>query len=216
MRPDLSEILLKRMTVDAVTLEHPRKANGRGRRNPSVRTQPPGRREVEKVLTVGNWLYRSVRSIARHWRTEVLEGTIAYDPDDEAAIVDLYRRWSASCRRCLAAILSLRSEGATVRGGKAFERHCREVARILEGDDPFYDDVAAAGRWAAITARSRPSPRPVRVDRQGRIFEMTGQRFVMPGLASEDVLRGMADVEARRTKSLEEIIAARGQHGISD
>ncbi len=213
MHSHLSEILLKRMTDYAVALDRPRRAGAKVRR--TRMTGAVRSCGLEKVLVIGNWLYQSVRSIASHWRTDVLEGKTPYSPDDEAAILDLYGRWAGSCRRCVVAIETLRSE-ALVRGSKAFERHCEEAARILQGDDPFFDDLARAGRWAAITARARPSPRPVRVDEQGRIFETTGQRFVMPGLTPEDVLQGMADVEAGRTESLEKIIAARGQHGIPD
>jgi hypothetical protein len=212
----LSEILLKRMTDYAVALDRPRRVGAKVRRTRTTGAHGPELRGLEKVLVIGNWLYQSVRSIASHWRTDVLEGKTPYSPDDEAAILDLYRRWAGSCRRCLVAIETLRSEGAPVRGSKAFERHCEQAARILQGDDPFFDDVARAGRWAAITARAWTSTRPVRVDEQGRIFETTGQRFVMPGLTPEDILQGMADVEAGRTESLEKIIAARGQHGIPD
>jgi hypothetical protein len=48
---------------------------------------------------------------------------------------------------------------------------------------------------------------PVTVDAEGRIFRADGTQFVMPGLEPEKVLRGLADLEAGRGRSLAEIKA---------
>jgi hypothetical protein len=62
--------------------------------------------------------------------------------------------------------------------------------------------------------------RPVRVDEHGRIFELSGERFVMPGLEPADVLAGLADAQAGRIRSLEAIREDRaggwGVTGVSD
>ena len=42
----------------------------------------------------------------------------------------------------------------------------------------------------------RQSPRPVRVDEAGRIFEMSGERMIMPGLGPEDILEGIEGAAA--------------------
>jgi hypothetical protein len=76
------------------------------------------------------------------------------------------------------------------------------------------EDVEEAARRAALTAGSRPSPRPVRVDEEGRIFELTGERYEMPGLSPEDVRQGKAEVEAGQTVSLKELIAKRHANGL--
>lgn len=60
----------------------------------------------------------------------------------------------------------------------------------------------------------RPSPRPVRVDEAGRIFEMSGEPIVMTGLAPENILKGIEDERAGRLRSLEEYLASRDQHGL--
>ncbi len=52
-------------------------------------------------------------------------------------------------------------------------------------------------------ARSRiDSPRPVKIDDDGRIFEMNGEQFIMSGLEPENVLSGLEDERAGRTRSL--------------
>jgi hypothetical protein len=47
--------------------------------------------------------------------------------------------------------------------------------------------------------------RPVRVDERGRITELSGEPFAMPGLEPAEVLRGLADAQAGRTRSLKAI-----------
>ncbi len=61
----------------------------------------------------------------------------------------------------------------------------------------------------SLSETGRPNPRPVRVDSVGRIFELTGEQIVMPGLEPEAVLEGLADFEAGRYRPLEEILANR-------
>jgi hypothetical protein len=56
---------------------------------------------------------------------------------------------------------------------------------------------------------TRPNPRPIRVDEQGRMFEMTGEPIIVPGLEPDKVLKGMADDAAGRARPLSEIIAQR-------
>jgi hypothetical protein len=59
--------------------------------------------------------------------------------------------------------------------------------------------------------------RPVRIDERGRIFELSGERFVMPGLEPENVLAGLADEQAGRTRSLKAIREDRaGRRGGDD
>jgi hypothetical protein len=60
----------------------------------------------------------------------------------------------------------------------------------------------------------RPSIRPVRVDEQGRIFEMSGDQIIVPGLEPENILAGIEDERAGRLRSLEEYLASRRKHGI--
>lgn len=56
---------------------------------------------------------------------------------------------------------------------------------------------------------ARPNPRPIRVDEEGRLFEMTGEPIIVPGLEPDKVKKGMADDAAGRTRPLSEIIAQR-------
>ena len=55
----------------------------------------------------------------------------------------------------------------------------------------------------------KPSIRPVVVDVAGQIFEMTGERIVMPGLGPQDVLDAIEDDLNGRTRLLKDIVASR-------
>ncbi len=57
-------------------------------------------------------------------------------------------------------------------------------------------------------------PRPVRVDDEGRIFELTGERFEIAGLAPADVLEALEDERAGRVRPLREIMASHGRSGV--
>jgi hypothetical protein len=59
------------------------------------------------------------------------------------------------------------------------------------------------------TVNARQDPRPVRLDASGRIFEVTGERFEMPGLEPEAILQALADEQAGRLYPLKQIIADR-------
>jgi hypothetical protein len=61
---------------------------------------------------------------------------------------------------------------------------------------------------------TKPAIRPVMVDESGRIFEMTGEQIVMPGLEPEAILESFEDERAGRMRSLKDIIASRNQDGI--
>jgi hypothetical protein len=171
-------------------------------------------RNLEDVLTIGNWLYDGVRLIEQNWRREVLEGETPYDPGEDKTITDFFLLWSQPARRCINEIKAFRSKGVEVRGGSQFEAAHEAVAAILRGNNPFFDDVEKAGLWAARTARYRQATRPVNVDEAGRITELSGERFAMPGLAPADVLEAIEGVRAGRTRPLREIIASRNQHGL--
>jgi hypothetical protein len=171
-------------------------------------------RHLENVLAVGNWLYRSVRLIERQWRTDVLEGRILHDPGEDRSIRELYSQWSQTCLRCLAEIEEFRAGGFPIRGAREFEKHHAEAADILSGRVNPFENESQAWLWAARTANSRQEPRPMQVDRNGNLFEMTGQRFVMPGLEPEAILRGIADADAGRVRPLKEIISERQTHGV--
>ena len=51
--------------------------------------------------------------------------------------------------------------------------------------------------------------RPIHVDEQGRMFEVTGEPIVIEGLEPDKVLEALADEAAGRSRSLREIIAER-------
>jgi len=156
---------------------------------------------LENVLEYGNALYESIRLIENNWRTEVLEGKTLYDPNDERAIVNYFREWTEPCQRCLNLIRLCRSRKFEVPGSEKFENYYAEAVERLEGRCPFFDDADKAGRWAARTLKSRDPIRPIQVDEEGRLFEMTGERFNMPGLEPADILEALEDMMSGRLTS---------------
>jgi len=89
-----------------------------------------------------------------------------------------------------------------------------DIADNLAGRDTAFENEAQTLLSAALTANSRQDPRPMQVDKNGNLFEITGQRFVMPGLEPEAILRGIADAGAGRIRPLKEIISERETHGV--
>jgi hypothetical protein len=183
------------------------------RRNPANTTVRQEKiravRRLERVLVVGNFLFQSIKKIEQNWRTEVLDGRTSYDPNEDRSIAEMYSQWSAPCARCHREIERFRSNGIRVRGSKEFDRHCVEAEEILSGVREPFKNPATATRWREIVAASRPNPRHVRLDATGRILEMSGERFEMPGLEPEAILEGLADEEAGRIFPLSQIIADR-------
>ena len=212
MRSRLPEMAIASLGHFAIGLDDPR-YQARKRRL-RVKSRFHARHRLENVLAVGNWLYDAIRLIERTWRDEVLEGKTPYDQGEERSIMELYQQWTVPCRRCLDEIDWFKSKGFPVRGERAFRKHGSEVSEILSGDKKPFEDAEQSTLWAALTANTRPNPRMVRVDEHGLIFEMTGQRFVMPGLEPEDVLQGIADAESGRVRPLKDIISARDEHGV--
>ena len=171
-------------------------------------------RRLERVLDIGNWLYRAVRRIENNWRNEVLDGLTPYSPDDEQSIRAMWTQWLAPTQKCLDEIRTLRESGVKVRGARLFEGYVQAASQILVGNDAFFEDTEKAWRWSALTANFRSSPRPVRVDEQGRMFEITGERFVPPGLTAADVANACSPTDESRARPLRDIIAARAKNGL--
>ncbi len=211
----ISEVLLSQVRKYADELSKPisrhcRKVKGRTLRIRKDRLKQARAatkvRRLEGVLAVGNWLYGMVRLVEKNWRTEVIEGKTLYEPREEASIMHFYREWSAPCERCIDEIDQIRSTRSRVEGAEQFKSHCAEAKRILAGESPFFDDVNNASRWAAVTAFLRPNVRPVRIDEDGRIFEMSGEQLHIPGLEPADVLEALEDEREGRLYSLDEVV----------
>jgi hypothetical protein len=173
-------------------------------------------RQLADVIAIGNWLYKGVRLIEHNWRTEVLEGKTPYDPGEEKSIGDMLRQWMKPCPQCLEEIQFLGDQGVKVRSAVNFQAHCKAASEILAGRNAFFDDQEKAWKWSVLTAGYRPSPRPVRVDDAGRVFEMTGERYVPAGLTQEDVRRAFSGVGEGRTRTLNEIMATQVKNGLRD
>lgn len=212
MRSRLPEMILVALPTYASDLDAPLPPAPRFRlkaRNLERRV-----RRLENVLTIGNWLFRSIRVIENNWRDEVLKGATPYDPDEARSIREFFKQWAIPCGRIQGEIAALESKRAAVQGAEAFRRYCEEAEEILAGNSPFFDDAERSGRWAALTAAYREPCRPISVDEEGRIFELNGERFHMPGLTPADILEAREDERAGRMRPLKEIIASRQSHGI--
>jgi hypothetical protein len=93
------------------------------------------------------------------------------------------------------------------RGGRRCAVKIDELSQA--GNQPFLRGFLERIRALFRRRTARPNPRPIRVDEQGRMFEMTGEPIIVPGLEPDKVLKGMADDAAGRTRPLSEIIAQR-------
>jgi hypothetical protein len=60
------------------------------------------------------------------------------------------------------------------------------------------------------------SPERVEIDGDGYVYEPTGERAIVPGVNPERLARSIRDASAARTRSLKDIIAARGSRRRSD
>ena len=83
----------------------------------------------------------------------------------------------------------------------------------LEAD---YGHVDGATCFDAILSKFAEigSPKPVTIDSAGHVYEVTGERAIMPGIDPARVSRSINDAKSGRTRSLKEIIAARSGGGI--
>jgi hypothetical protein len=163
---------------------------------------------LQDTLVAGNSLYKAVQLVERNWRNEVMQGESLYDPEDEKTIIGYYRQWMEPCERCVQEINDLVARGLSVRGAGEFLNFCAEAKAIMAADNPFFDNAENAARWYKAVTPSGPQPRQVRVDEHGRIFEMSGERFEMPGLSPDDILEAAEDVAAGRVRPLREIVAS--------
>jgi len=171
---------------------------------------------LEQVLGIGNWLYEMVRLVEHNWRTEVLNGKTLYDPREDESIMDLYRQWELPCQRCVDGIKYFVSKRFKVQGGDKFQSYCMEAKNTLSGHNPFFDDVDNADHWAKVTAFLFPRPRPVRMDAEGRIFEMSGEQLVVPGLDQERVLKVREEMRDGQRRTLKEATESRNHNCIRD
>jgi hypothetical protein len=71
-----------------------------------------------------------------------------------------------------------------------------------------------APRNEGSASSNRDVCRFVRVDDDGRIYEMSGEPFNMPGLTPADILESFEDERAGRMRPLKEVIASRLGRGI--
>jgi hypothetical protein len=56
------------------------------------------------------------------------------------------------------------------------------------------------------------SPQCIEIDADGNVYEQTGERSIVPGVDPQRLARSIKDASAGRTRSLTDIIAARGAH----
>jgi hypothetical protein len=112
------------------------------------------------------------------------------DPALETRVKKSLRRLERVCAKIDRSIRWLEQRSYTVEGTSEFRR----LWTILK---------------LQVHECGRPRPRPIRVDPDGRLFEMTGEPIVIPGLGPEEVLERLADIEANPGRLLEEIIAER-------
>jgi len=180
------------------------KARSRG----GKRNQLLALRKLENALVVGNWLFNEIYLIERNWRQEILAGKTDYDLMEDASIREFYWQWSQPCRQCLNEIAVFEGAHMRVHEAAKFRKHCQEASETLSRSVPPMKDEDLM-KWNQIVERAKPNPRPVRVDIEGRVFELTGERISLDCLDPRKVAKGMKDESEGRTRSLREVVADR-------
>jgi len=142
---------------------------------------------IEDVISKANYVYDCIVRLAADLLTI---STSELAPELSVRHYHLIREWLDLSMSLEQSALKLEAEYAGVNGADAL-RHNIAQAR---------DDIH--------------SPKPVMIDSAGNVYEMTGERAIMPGLDPERVLRSVNDANAGRTHSLKDIIAARTGTGI--
>lgn len=146
-------------------------------------------RDLDDLLAIGNLLFERIDSRDRRRRESVDRGESPNDWRVDLAHAALYRRWAAPCQAVLDELARFEATGFEVEGAELFRANCRAARRRFVGD--------------ASTNR----PRPVDVDDRGRIFDVeTKQRVAATGLEPDRVLQSLADAEAGRLRTFQDVM----------
>jgi hypothetical protein len=178
------------------------------------RGRAPELLRLENVLKAGNQLFNMVRLVEKNWRSEVTTGKTLFDPCDEETILGYFSEWLSATGRCIEQIESFEDRRVKVGGADEFRGNCAEARKVLAGRSSFFEHAENAERWQRLTAFLRPQPQPVRTDEQGRVFDMSGEQIVFPGLEPDKVLLAREERRSGRRRSLEEVVASRKHDGI--
>ncbi len=81
-----------------------------------------------------NDLFEGVAEGEASWRREVYQGDRAYDLDDDAAVVRLYREWAVAAADVARSAASHAGPNGPARGLKRLKRRLADVKRLI--DDP--------------------------------------------------------------------------------
>jgi hypothetical protein len=165
------------------------------------------RRQFVELIKQGNSLFENLRLEERAWRMRIIRGEELYDEAVEQKLMDGYNLWSDQSLDLLERIDSIETEQRAIRGEDSFRAHIDEAEEILFENNPIFREGDFAARWYAAIDFRIPKPRPVRVDSEGRIFEMTGEQITMPGLEPDAVLEALEDERAGRLHSLEDVLS---------
>ena len=79
----------------------------------------------------------------------------------------------------------------------------------LEAEYGHVDGAESLRKNMASAREKVHVSQPVLIDSEGNVFEVTGERAIVPGLKPERLARSLKDADAGRTRSLKEIIASR-------
>ena len=88
------------------------------------------------------------------------------------------------------------------------------LSRVEEEESDPFENANAFREKIAETRAFLYSPRPVYSDDSGRLFEVSGERFITDGLEPAKVLDVQREEQSGRMRSLKDIIAARKSNAL--
>ncbi len=137
---------------------------------------------IEDILSKANYVYGRINALSVE-----LKRNSTHESAPELCVRGLYllRAW-------LAVSLNV-------------EEHARRPEATygsVDGVDTLRENIARAQRDISMS-------KPVIMDSNGRVYEMSGERAILPGLSAEQIARGIKDADEGRKRSIKDIIAAR-------
>jgi hypothetical protein len=101
-----------------------------------------------------------------------------------------------------------------LRAWLAVSHNVEEHARRPEATSGRVDGIETLRENIARAQREIRSSKLITTDSSGHVYEMSGERAILPGLSPEQIARGIKDADEGRKRSIKDIVAARTGSGI--
>lgn len=167
---------------------------------------PPGDARLTDFLRLWSWQVGAFIDFAGEGRE--------FD-EKRSGQVDLLQKLLDSLADIVEALLTSKREGRPIELPARFTESANALLTLsekleLKGKERSIAEIAR--RLSAAGSHARRSSRPVRIDEQGRVFELTGDRH--HGFEPEKVRESRRDIAAGRTRSLRDLQEAEARDGL--